>query len=322
MIGRNALRRRILKRPGVGSIGRLQQHIAACSSRTPSRRASLMCLTAAMTGMALLLAACAPALNHVRLSKAPELKPAINKPSRPTDYPQHVVYSLPDVDRVLLASELPFATENSINLFVDIYYPPDHQFKPKLPVVILVRGFSDTSVHSDKDMQQAIDWAKLIAASGMIVAVAQAGRIPMLTNDCLLDYLVCNAELLGIDASRIGFWGISAQGTPASYHAFAYSPYRDNFRVGVFLYPRLSSAPSSWPKNLSLFVVKAGKDNIIPDPTIDAYVKAARASNVPVVYTTLPDAVHGFDVYQDSPFSKKTVREALEFFKSRLLNGK
>ncbi len=104
MIGRNALRQQILERPRVGSIGRPQQNIAACSSRTPSRRATFMCLTAAMAGMALLLAACAPALNHVQLSKPPKLIPANNKPSRPTDYPQHVVYSLPDMDRVLLAS--------------------------------------------------------------------------------------------------------------------------------------------------------------------------------------------------------------------------
>jgi acetyl esterase/lipase len=207
---------------------------------------------------------------------------------------------------------------------MDIYYPPDYQFKAKLPVVIIVRGFTDLGSHSkwsDKDFQQAIDWAKLFAASGMIAVAPQAFVKPDETLNHALDYLISNADQLGIDATRIGFWGCGAQGWPAN-SIFPDSPYRDNFRAAAFIYSDLKIIPASWPKNLSLFVVKSGKDEYISGPVIDKYVDAARANNIPVEYIVLPDAVDGFELLQDAQFSKDTVQKILEFFKSKLLTAK
>jgi hypothetical protein len=258
------------------------------------------------------------------LSKSPELILASDMPKRPTSLPRHVVYTLPDMDQVLVAHELVFYTpENPLRdaLAVDIYYPPNYQFGTKLPIVILSHGFGDVPNDLDKDLWQHKDWAKLIAASGMIAVSAQAGMEPVKNSYRLLEFLAENEDFLGVDLSRIGFWACSGQGWPV-FDALKdkNSPYRDAFKAAAFYYLDLIGVdPSTWPPNLSLFVVRAGKDEAMSSDAMDNVVSKARSINMPVEYIVLEDAPHGFDVFQDNQVNKDTVQQTLEFFKSNLL---
>ena len=250
------------------------------------------------------------------LSKSPELILASNKPERKTSWPGNVVYAMPEMDEVLLASELTYYND----LKVDVYYPPSYNFDAKLPIVILAHGFQETDEY-DKDMPQHTDWAKLIAASGMIVVSAQAGSAPVENSYRVLDFLAANADILGLDLTRIGFWACSGQGGPA-FKALQDEklPYRDAFKAAIFTYLDFNSAdPSVWPQNLSQFVVKAGRDQNIPGETIDNFVDQARASKIPTEYIELTDAPHAFDVLQNTQASKDTIQQALQFLKDRLL---
>jgi hypothetical protein len=258
------------------------------------------------------------------LSKSPELILAINKPNKHTTLAHHVVYKVPEMDNVLVANELVFyQSENKIydDLTVDIYYPPNYQFGTKLPIVILSHGFSDRPNDLDKDMWQHMDWAKLIAASGMIAVSAQAGNDPVKNSHRVFDFLAANADLLGVDLTRIGFWACSGQGQPV-FDAFKdkNSPYRDAFKSAVFLYLDIRNAdPSLWPPDLSLFVVKAGKDEYLSGKVTDNFVTKARSNNIPTEYIELADAPHGFDGEQDTQVNQETIQKALEFFKTNLL---
>jgi proline iminopeptidase len=251
------------------------------------------------------------------LSKPPELILAINKPIRKTTIPiGHVVYTLTEMDKVLLASELAYYDD----LKVDIYYPPSYNFKVKLPMVVLANGYQETD-EFDKDMPQHMDWAKLIAASGMIAVSAQAGSVPTANFYHVLEFLRANTEVLGIDLAHIGFWACSGQGVPI-FKALGDKklPYRADFRAAVLFYPGVTKAePSDWPPNTSLFVVKAGADKLIAGSTIDNFVSQARSSKIPAEYIELADAPHGFDVFQNTEASKNTVRQSLEFLKNKLL---
>jgi glyoxylase-like metal-dependent hydrolase (beta-lactamase superfamily II) len=251
-----------------------------------------------------------------RLSKPPEVILAINKPVRKTPYPGNVVYTLPQMDEVLLANELAYHN----NLKVDIYYPPNYNFETRLPIVILAHGFQETD-EFDKDIPQQMDWARLIAASGMIAISAQAGDSPVDNSYRVFDFLAANKDLLGLNLTRIGFWACSGQGAPAIKALQDEKlPYRDALKAAVFMYSDFRSAiPSVWPQTLSLFVVKAGSDQLIPGSTIDNFVAQARSSQITTEYIELADAPHGFDVFQDTQASKATVRQAFEFLKGRLL---
>ena len=248
-----------------------------------------------------------PVATPLLVSKHPDLILASNRPVKNKEFPQHVVYSLPDMDRVLLAYELPFFED----LLVDISYPPGYQFGSKLPVVILVH--SDTS----KDWQEQIDFSEFFAVSGMIAVSPQAGTDPMKTLNSLLVYLDANADVLGVDITRIGFLGI-ADVWPASY-AFGKSPYRDNFRAAAFSDASLSYIPKSWPKNLSLFVVITEKDREKLIPNTNLYVDVARSNQVPVEVFVVKGGNYAYDVYEDNQASKDAIQKILDFLKGKLL---
>lgn len=251
-----------------------------------------------------------------RLSGSPELIPASQKPPRETSWPGNVVYTLPATADVLLASELTYADD----LLVDLYYPPGYDFSQRLPFVILSHGFVETT-EFDKDIPSHIDWGKLIAASGLIAVSAQAGAEPNRNGLRLLDYLAVNATPLGLDPTRIGFWACSGQGGP-TYRALQTSDHalRDGFRAAVFIYLDLGKArTSAWPVDMALMVVKAGKDEYISASSVDDFVTRARDAGLAVDYIELPDAVHGFDVVQDTTESRTTVEKALTFLKATLL---
>ncbi len=196
------------------------------------------------------------------LSKSPELILVTNKPYRYSSVPDNLVYAMPGMDKVLLANELQYYDD----LIVDIYYPPGYKFETKLPVVILSHGLTDVAPNDlDKDMGSHMDWAKLIAVSGMIAVSAQAGYKPVENSYHVFDFLAANADLLGLDLSRIGFWAGSGQGIPVFWALQDKdNPNRDAFKAAVFPYLNFDFAdPSAWPKNISLFVVKAGQDKNI-----------------------------------------------------------
>ena len=256
-----------------------------------------------------------PTAGPTLLSKPPELIPAINKPPRQTSYLANVVYTLPEMDKVLLASELVYYN----GLTMDIYYPPNYSFKAKLPFVVLVHGLAEKS-EFDKDMVQHIDWAKLIAASGMIAVSAQSGAVPNQASYRAMEFLAANVDVLGLDLTRIGFWACSSQGAPMFLMLRDKElPYRDGFRAGVFAYLNLTTDPSDWPQKLSIFVIKAGDDASISGSDMDKFVSRARSRGISTEYVTVAGAPHGFDTIRNTQAAKDAVRRSLEFFKSKLL---
>ena len=221
------------------------------------------------------------------------------------------------MDNVLLASELVYFE----NLTVDIYYPPNYNFEAKLPIVILSHGFQEGPAEADKDIVSHMDWAKLIAASGMIAISAQAGLSPLHNSYHVLEFLTANADKLGVDLTRIGYWACSGQGDPVFQTLKNQKlPYRDAVKAAVFLYLDFTSAdPSTWPQTLSLFVVKAGSDQYISGSKMDKFVSRAISNNIPTEYMELADAPHGFDVFVDTQASKDIIQKSLEFLKNKLL---
>ena len=169
-------------------------------------------------------------------------------------------------------------------------------------------------------MVQHIDWAKLIAASGMIAVSAQSGVVPNQASYRALEFLAANADVLGLDLTRIGFWACSSQGTPMFLMLRDKElPYRDGFRAGVFAYQHLTTDPSDWPQKLSLFVIKAGDDAYVSGSAMDRFVSRARSKGISTEYVELAGAPHGFDTYQNKPAAKDAIQHALEFFKAKLL---
>ena len=257
----------------------------------------------------------------VVLSKAPDLIPAKDKPAREGMYFEmhptgnSVVYTLPGMDSVQLASEVAYFKK----VTTDIYYPPDYKPGMKLPVVIETHG-TEESFAFDKDNPTEISQAKLIAASGLIVVAAQAGREPLINLYHLLDFLAVNADLLGMDIHNIGFWTRIDSGSPMLMALQNKGlALRGNFKAAVMLTPNIQLAiPADFPPGFSIFMVNATIGNEGPE-AIDGFVVETRANNISTEYHRLDEPLF-FYIDSTDQTSKETLQKALEFLKSKLLN--
>jgi hypothetical protein len=82
-----------------------------------------------------------------------------------------VVYQIPGMDAAHIRRDIPYQTANA-DLVMDIYRPPDSKAATRLPAVVFVMGYSDLGAEKIfgckfKEMEAYVDWAKLIAASGL-----------------------------------------------------------------------------------------------------------------------------------------------------------
>jgi acetyl esterase/lipase len=261
---------------------------------------------------------------------------AINKPFRKTSLPDHVVYTLPEMDSVLLASELIYYND----LKLDIYYPPTYNFDAKLPIVILAHGYQDIVEDLDKDLPQHIDWAKLIAASGMIAVLAQAGNAPEENSYRVFDYLSANADFLGLDITRTGFWACSAGTplalknirtrlgvTPAAFVAYyGIMPTPDGYQAAAFESSSKEwglSLPDyrdgeSYPADLQVLVVRAGRDDSVLLNSIDHFTAFAFQQNLAVTVINYPEGQHFFDGLDDTEETHAIIKQTLDFFRAHL----
>ena len=69
----------------------------------------------------------------------------------------------------------------------------------------------------------------------------------------------------------------------------------------------------------TLLIVRAGQDEM-PDlnPSLDRFVSAALAHNLPATVVNHPDAPHAFEMNHDSDDSRSIIRQMLAFMRSHL----
>ena len=121
-----------------------------------------------------------------------------------------LVYQTPEMAKVQIRENVEFRKVNDTSLTLDIYYPPGFNKKSNLPVVIFNNGVGSMELLKWRVYQ---DWARLIAANGMIAVNHQARPNRNTTmEDCVavLEYLRNNGAQLNIDTDKMGIWTCSA----------------------------------------------------------------------------------------------------------------
>ncbi|MBI4810424.1 MAG: tetratricopeptide repeat protein [Ignavibacteriales bacterium] len=252
-----------------------------------------------------------------------------------------VVYKIPGMEKIQVQRGITYKSTDSAKLTMDVYYPPDMKTNEKLPVVILVLGYSNNVFKTKlKDMEPYISWAELIAASGMVTITYETTQ-PASDVEDLITYVRQNASSLKIDENNIGIWSCSANvltalsilsnerreyiKCAALYYGLMLTPdqkFRDsikaltkqvNFSVeGIDRIKYLH-------KDLPLFIVRAGKDMEVFNKIIDYFVPMAVAESVPLTFVNHAEGRHGFDLYDDNDKSRNIIKETLSFLKFYLL---
>jgi hypothetical protein len=183
-------------------------------------------------------------------------------------------------------------------------------------------------------------WARLTAASGL-VAVTYTNREPAADLSALLGHVRRNAAALGIEGDRLGLWAGSGH-VPVALSALMREG-RHRPRCAVLCYgytldlgdsTGVAEAARTWgfanpcagrsiedlPRETPLFVARAGRDQMPRlNETLDRFLLAALARNMPVSFVNHADAPHAFDLFHDSEATREVVRQILAFMRFRLL---
>jgi acetyl esterase/lipase len=230
-------------------------------------------------------------------------------------------------------------------LTMDLYSPPDAKGGERRPAVVFVFGYPDPGFEAmlgckQKDMGSYVSWGRLAAASGLI-AVTYTNRDPAADLDALLDYLRQNAASLGIDESRIGIWACSGH-VPLALSVLMRGA-SDSFKCAVLCYgfmldlegstavaeaaarfmfanPGAGRSVDDLPQELPLFVVRAGRDETPRlNESLDRFMAAALARNLPVTFANHTAAPHAFDLLDTSETSREMIRRILSFLRLHLV---
>lgn len=256
-----------------------------------------------------------------------------------------VVLELPGMDNIIVKKDIPYQSVTGTSLNMDIYYPPNFDFKSKIPAIIIVLGYTDMAGQKllgskFKNYITFISWCKIIAASGMAAIIYETVN-PGQDILALSNYLKSNESKLGIDNSKIGAFTLSAHSPttinevltgPSNifkcavvYYGFFLTndfinlPQIDTISQGMgFSTPRLPD-PASWKKDVPIMIVRAGKDNVpyINQSLADFYKKAL-SQNLPIILVNYPNGTHGFDTSIDNDLTRQIIKNTLEFWKFNL----
>ena len=256
---------------------------------------------------------------------------------------KRVVYRIRGMEAVPVRRDEPYRVTDAGPLTMDLYYPPDSKAGARTPAVIFVTGFSDRGAEQMlgskfKDMGSFVSWAQLVAVSGL-VGITYANREPGDVHE-VIHHVQQNAALLGIDGNRIGVWACSGHGPNAlsvlmehgragltcAVLAYAYTLdcdgstcIADAAKQFRFVTPAAGKSGNDLPRDLPLFVARAGRDEMPGlNDALDRFVGAALAVNLPVTVTNYATGPHAFDLFDDTRTSRDIVKQVLAFLQFHL----
>jgi hypothetical protein len=258
---------------------------------------------------------------------------------------KRAVYKIDGMERATIRKDVEFRTTDAGPLTMDVYYPADSKAGARLPVVVLVAGYSDVGVEKMlgcrfKEMAMSVSWGQLFAASGL-VAIAYTNREPAADLGALLLHVRQNAASLGIDETSIGVWACSGN-VPLALWAVMEAG-RNSVKAAALLYgymldldgatgvaeaaqmyrftnPNAGKSIDDLPPNLPLFIVRAGQEQFANlNDSIDRFLANAVSRNLPITFVNHATGPHSFDLLQDRASSREIIRQILSFLRSQLL---
>jgi dienelactone hydrolase len=252
---------------------------------------------------------------------------------------------MPGMEDVIVKKDIPYVNFADSTLNMDIYYPPDFDFKKKIPAVIFIYGYTEEaqrrlSGDQFRNWSWHISWCKIIAASG-IAAIVYETVEPVNDLASLAKFLQSNQDKLLIDINYIGAFTCSAH-TPTAisyildstnsifncavvYYGFLLT---QNFeylsqvdtiaKIRGFKATRLAD-PKNWRKDVPILIFRAGLDNVpYVNESIINFFNTAIDQNLPVTLENYPTGHHGFDGNDNNTTTRLIIKSTLDFWKVNL----
>jgi acetyl esterase/lipase len=257
-----------------------------------------------------------------------------------------VVYRVPEMDKVIVKSDLKYTNTNDPNLLMDVYFPPGIAKGERRPAVVFIHGGAGAQF-KPKDWGFYTSWGRLVAASGMI-GVTFTHRLgypkPLLAEaasdvNAAINYIRANADSLNIDKDRLCLAAYSAGGPLLSlgmrdrpeyvrclvaFYAFLdiqqSEPHRSSETPEMLKrFSPITYLTSDAARLAPIFVARAGLDEVpTMNDSIDRFISEAISKNASIIVANHPQGVHGFDNQTDDDRSREIIRSAIDFIKVHL----
>jgi tetratricopeptide (TPR) repeat protein len=228
-------------------------------------------------------------------------------------YTRGLVYQAPEMKKVVVKQNIVYRSINDTALSFDIYYPPAFNYKKDLPLVVFNNGVGAMDIPRWGIYR---DWAKLVAASGMIGLNYQSrGGNALQDGEALLDYLVQHAKELNIDAGKIGLWTCSANARTGMRLAYKTRP--DLIKSLVVYYGGPDSL-GQLRQDLPTLLVRAALDAQFINKRMEDFLQEALQQDVRVGLINYLNGIHAFDAYINKDESKEIIKQTISFFQKNL----
>jgi len=253
---------------------------------------------------------------------------------------QRLILQTPDMSRVSVDHDIPYGSDTTGDLGMDIYRPPAAT-RAQLPAVIFATGYSDIGARQMlgrnlKDWAAYVDWARLVASSGAI-AITYSNEDPMRDIRELIQHIRKNAESLGVDAQRMGIWSCSGNASAALAALQEY----EELRCAALCYGYMIDTPGNDDvaraaaqfgfinataelavedlRDVPILVARAGADEMPGlNHALDRFVARSLAANLPISLINHASGPHAFDISDTTEETRQVIRQILQFLELRL----
>src|SRR2546426_1830376 len=263
----------------------------------------------------------------------------------PTWFQRPVVLQ-PDTAQVEIIQNIDYKGRPDLHVGMDVYRPKAARLAP---AVLLVHGGPTGSIPAEpRTAGQSTSLGRVLASRGLVAItfshrLSTANAIDTSAGDIrdATAYVISHAQTLGVDASRLCVWAISAAG---ALIAPTMREFHDRVRCLVSYYNVLSPSllqdlvgageriPQTTPSLSDLmsrdslqlpatFVMRAGKDDARLNAGIDAFVALAVQRGVELEFHTYPEGHHAFDILDDTETSRRLLLQTVEFLRAHLLTN-
>jgi acetyl esterase/lipase len=263
-----------------------------------------------------------------------------------------VVLRVPGMEQVAVRRDVVYKTIGDARLAADVYSPPGAPKDKPLPAVILIHGgpIPASMVPTPKDWGGFQSLGQLLGASGF-VAVTFNHRFhgpSMLVEAAgdvrdLIRHVRENAQVYGIDSTRLALWAFSGGG-PFLSSALREGPEPVKALVAYYAALDLQERPPGVAPGSAndltdetrrayspvyhvatggrpvppIFVARAALDHPFLNASIDRFVAKALERNVAIEVMNHEAGRHGFDILDDVDRSREILERTLQFLRGRL----
>lgn len=257
--------------------------------------------------------------------------------------PREVVYSVPGMERAVIAADVVYRATPDEALTMDVYRPPE---RGAHPLILFVHGgpIPPNLATKPKDWSVYRSYGRLAAASGF-VGVTFNHRydsyeaLPIAQEDIhhAIAHLREHAGEFQADANCTVLWAFSGGGAFLAEPIKAPQPFMRAL-IGFYCVLDFTGAPGlsesivrdysaaiqlqDVPKpTIPMFIARAGRDSESMLQGTDRFVTVANARNAPLTYMNHPEGRHGFDILDDDATTRWIIGEALAFAKNCTRNA-